>query len=251
MQGPTNTDDEGEGVDDARVNALVDEFIRNNPADFLQINRYILYQMILIGDKLIANMHCVLNRKEWRIVHRCYNIIIYIIYTKSNQADKGKNVRNFLIVLTSKKITIEGVEDIEGRLLHSAIMINQMDIFCIILSYISKTHDLDFYTKILSILVTNDTRLHLLEEFWTFMDLGNKYKDVIKISSPSSSEDIAANVLKIKKFIALQTIAAPNIKRFLSYQNTLLRNSWIEKKEEYIKKRARSSQSSNKRIKLE
>lgn len=249
MQGPTDTDDEGEGVDDTRINALVDEFLRNNLADFLQINRYILYQMILIGNKLIANMHCVLNRKEWRIIHKCYNIIIYIIYTKSDQADKGKNVRNFLIVLTSKKFTIKGVEDVEGRLLYSAIMINQMDIFCIILSYISKTHDLDFYTKILSILVTNDTRLHLLEKFWAFMDLGNKYKDVIKISSPSSSEDIA-NVLKIKKFMILQPIAAPNIKRFLSYQNTLLRNSWIEKKEEYIKKRSRSSQSSNKRIKL-
>jgi hypothetical protein len=249
QQGPTNTDDEGEGVDDMRINALVDEFLKNN-SYFSQINRYILYQMILIGDKLIANMHCVLTRKEWCIVHKCYNMIMYYIYTKSSQ-DKSRNVRNFLIVLTSKKITIEGVEDVEGRLLHSAIMINQMDIFCIILSYISKTHDLDFYTKILSILVTNDTRLHLLEEFWTFMDLGNKYKDVIKISSPSLPENIKANVLKIKKFMNLQSIAAPNIKRFLSYQNTLLRNNWIEKKEEYNKKRSISPQSSNKRIKLE
>jgi hypothetical protein len=129
-------------------------------------------------------------------------------------------------------------------------MINQIDIFCIILSYISKTHDLDFYTRILSILVTNDTRLHLLEEFWTFMDLGNKYKDVIKIPGPSLYENITANVLKIKKFMNLLLIAAPNIKKFLSYQNTLLRNSWIEKKEEYNKKRSRSPQSSNKRIKL-
>lgn len=248
-QGPTDTDNE-EDIDEERVNEFVNEFLRNNP-DFLQINRYILYQMILIGDKLIANMHCVLTRKEWHIVHKCYNMIIYIIYTKSSKDNKGRNIRNFLIVLTSKKITIEGVEDVECRLLHSAIMINQMDIFCIILSYISKTHDLDFYTKILSILVINDTRLHLLEEFWTFMDLSNKYKDVIKISSPSSAEDIKTNVIKIKKFIALQSIAAPNIKIFLSYQNTLLRNSWIEKKEEYIKKRiARAPQSSNKRIKL-
>jgi len=249
QQGPTNTDDEGEEIDDVNVNALVDEFLINN-SYFSQINRYILYRMILIGDKLIANMHCVLTRKEWRIVHNCYNMIIYIIYTKSDQDNKSKNVRNFLIVLTSKKFTIEGVEDVEGRLLHSAIMINQMDIFCIILSYISKTHDLDFYTRILSILVTNDTRLHLLEEFWTFMDLGNKYKDVIKIPGPSLYENITANVLKIKKFMNLLLIAAPNIKKFLSYQNTLLRNSWIEKKEEYNKKRSRSPQSSNKRIKL-
>ena len=246
QQGPTNTDDEGE---DAPVNALVDEFLRDNPSDFLQINRYILYQMILIGDKLIANMHCVLTRKEWRIVHKCYNMIIYYIYTKSDQ-DKSRNVRNFLILLNSKKFTIEGVEEVEARLLHSAIMINQMDIFFIILSYISKTHDLDFYTKILSIFVTNDTRLHLLEEFWVFMDLGNKYKDVIEVSGPSPPEHIKANVIKIKKFMALQSTAAPNIKIFLSYQNTLLRNSWIEKKEEYMKKRSRSPQSGNKRIKL-
>lgn len=247
-QGPTNTDDEEEVIDEG----YVDEFLRNNPANFLNINRYILYQMLLIGDKLIANMHCILTRKEWRVVHKCYNIIIYYIYNKSSQDNKSRNVRNFLIVLTSKKFVIEGVEDVEARLLHSAIIINQMDIFCIILSYISKTHDLDFYTKILSILVINDTRLHLLEEFWAFMDLGNKYKDIIKISpSPLSSEDIKINVIKIKKFIALQSVAAPNIKIFLSHQNILLRNNWIEKREEYINKRtARELQSNNKRIKL-
>ena len=234
--GPTDTDDEEEEVID---NAYVDAFIdANNSLDFTNIDRSILYKILLIGDKLIANMYCVLTRKEWHIVHNCYTIIIYYIYNKSSQDNKSRNARNFFILLTSKKFIIKGVKEVETKLIGISSIINQFDLFSIVLSYISKTHDIYFYTNILSIyLVTDSTKLHLVEEFWKVMDLGNKYKDLIKISD-LSHEKIKINKANIKKLIDLRLIAPPNIKIFLSYQYTLLKNEWMAKKEEIYKKRA-------------
>jgi hypothetical protein len=250
-QGPTDTDDEEEVIDDA----YVDAFIANDSLDFANISRPILYKILLIGDKLIANMYCVLTKKEWHIVHNCYTIIIYYIYTKSSQDNKSRNARNFFILLTSKKFIIKGVKEVETRLICISSIINQLDLFSIVLSYISKTHDIYFYTNILSsYLVTDSTKLHLVEEFWKVMDLGNKYKDLIKISD-LSHEKIKINKANIKKLIDLRLIAPPNIKIFLSYQYTLLKNEWIAKKEEIYKKRAiemvQSPPEGNKRIKLE
>lgn len=244
--GPTDTDDEEDNTIDEQY---VDSFIINESINFSLINRNTLYAVLIIGDKLIDNMNCVLTTKERSIIYTCSHIIIYYIYNKSNIENKARNARNFLILLTSRKKNIKGVKSLEIKFLHSAILINQIDLFQIVLSYMSTDYEIDTYTEILSMyLVKDDTKFNLLVEFWKFMDLDAKYTELIKISG-ISLKDVKCNGEKLKYFISLCLHAAPNICKFLSDKIVLLKK---ELSEEHIRtKGSTQNRNKTKRARLE
>ena len=225
--GPSNTDDEDDSnIDDDLVNDFINE---SNGVNFTEFDRTTLYKIILIGDKLIkSDIRYVLTRIERGIMYIWYHVILYYIYRNSSQENKSKNIRNFLILLKSKR-EITGVKFIERHLIDCAILIDHIDLFCIILSYISRDHEVDFYTEIISsCFIKYDTKLDLLEEFWTYMNLDTKYSNLtINILSKNSAIHKKAMV----HLIDLRLIAGPNIKSFLLCKFALLKSKYIQEKE--------------------
>jgi hypothetical protein len=230
--GPSDTDDEDEDVDEVEYNTVIDNFIESEPfVNFAAIDRSKLYQIIKIGSKLIKNMRCVLNRSERGIMNIWYHVILYYIYSKSSQEHKSTNARNFLVLLTSRH-TITGKQSIEKKFILCAIWSDRIDLFRIILSYISRNHEVDFYTEILSIyFVKNSNKLHLLEEFWRYMNLDTKYGNLI---NPKTA---IMNKIAIVNVMGLRFIAEPNIKQFLLCKFALLKKKYIQEKEKYISKK--------------